>query len=322
MKRNKITISCIAEEAGVGVGTVSRVLNNSPNVKPSTREKVLDIIKAKGYSPNINARGLARKDSVRITIGILLPDLTNHFFLEIFETMFHQFRGRGYDVLLFNYERHDPDTIQKVLNAQVSYLFVFAFSLDEKETEILSRCHVPLVYVGISIPGTVSIYSDGYAGGALAADYLVNKGSLAPCYIAISPEGDQDTQRYSGFVERMRELGVDREIGIFRSPLSENEGYRLGKNILEEGVYDGIFCFCDDIAVGVHRAIREREASVRVIGYDGISLTRHLKISTISQNPALLGHVAAQNMIRLIVKHELPEEKHTIVYPTLIDFDS
>ena len=80
MKRNKITISCIAEEAGVGVGTVSRVLNNSPNVKPSTREKVLDIIKAKGYSPNINARGLARKDSARITIGMLLPDLTNHFF--------------------------------------------------------------------------------------------------------------------------------------------------------------------------------------------------------------------------------------------------
>ena len=139
------------------------------------------------------------------------------------------------------------------------------------------------------------------------------------CY---QSEGDQDTLRYSGFVERMKELGMDREIGIFRSPLSESEGYRLGMTILEEGVYDGIFCFCDDIAVGVHRAIRERESSVRVIGYDGISLTRHLKISTISQNPALMGLAAAENMIRLIVKHEMPEEKHTIVYPTLIDFDS
>ncbi|MBN2860921.1 MAG: LacI family DNA-binding transcriptional regulator [Sphaerochaetaceae bacterium] len=322
MKRNKITISCIAEEAGVGVGTVSRVLNNSPNVKPSTREKVLDIIKAKGYSPNINARGLARKESNRITIGILLPDLTNHFFMEIFEKMFHQFRGRGYDVLLFNYERHDPDTIQKVLNAQVSYLFVFAFSLEEVETEILSRCHVPLIYVGINIPGFFCVFSDSYQGGALAAEYLVNKGSVSPCYIAITPEGDQDTLRYSGFVDRMRELGVEKKIGMYHSRLNENDGYILGSKIVEEGVYDGIFCFCDDIAVGVSRAIRERGASVRVIGYDGISLTRHLQISTVSQNPALIGHVAAESMIRLIVKHELPEERQTVVYPTLIDFDT
>ena len=322
MKRNKITISCIAEEAGVGVGTVSRVLNNSPNVKPSTREKVLDIIKVKGYTPNINARGLARKASVRITIGILLPDLTNHFFLEIFEKMFHQFRGRGYDVLLFNYERHDPDTIQKVLNAQISYLFVFAFSLDETETGILSRCHVPLIYVGIDVPGACCVLSDGYAGGALAADYLLGKGSVDPCYIAINPEGDQDRQRFSGFIDRLRERGVNREIHVYHSRLNENDGYRMGMKILEEGIHDGIFCFCDDIAVGVSRAVREQGAPVRVIGYDGISLSRHLKISTISQNPALLGHVAAEHMIRLIVKHQLPEERHTVVHPTLIDFDS
>ncbi len=322
MNRDKITISDIAREADVGVGTVSRVLNNSPNVKPATRERILDIIKAKGYTPNLSASRLARKDAIHTTIGILLPDLTNHYFFEIFETMFHQFRGRGYDVLLFNYERHDPDTIQKILNAQISYLFVFAFTLEKNETALLTQWQVPVIYVDISSPDAYSIYTDNRFGGEIAAQYLADKGAKKFCYISIHPSSIKDEERLEGFRKKTKQLGLTEEVGIYQAPKSEKDGYVTGLKIIEEGLYDGIFCFCDDIAIGVAKALREKDSSARVIGYDGISLARHMKVSTVSQNPSEMGEAAAAVMIHLIKKQELPSPMETVIAPTLLDFDS
>ncbi len=116
----KITIEDIAREANVGIGTVSRVLNNSSHVAEDTRKRVLDVVKARQYSPSGAASRLARNDAIESTVGLLLPDIGNHYFFEIFETVYRKFRGLGVDLLIFNYEKHNPQFIQKVLDAQLS----------------------------------------------------------------------------------------------------------------------------------------------------------------------------------------------------------
>ncbi|NLV60599.1 MAG: LacI family transcriptional regulator, partial [Spirochaetales bacterium] len=147
MEAKRITIEDIAREAGVGIGTVSRVLNNSVHVSEQTRQRVLDVMKARQYKPSGVASKLARQDEVETTIGLLLPDIGNHYFFEIFEAIYRKLRGLGIDLIIFNYEKHNPKVIQRVLDAQVSALLIFAFRLDETEHEMLRWRNVRYLYI-------------------------------------------------------------------------------------------------------------------------------------------------------------------------------
>ena len=78
MEKQTITIYDVAREAGVSMATVSRVVNGNPNVKPSTRKKVSEVIERLDYRPNAVARGLASKKTT--TVGVIIPNVTNVFF--------------------------------------------------------------------------------------------------------------------------------------------------------------------------------------------------------------------------------------------------
>jgi LacI family transcriptional regulator len=260
MGRKKITIEDIAREAHVGLGTVSRVLNNSAHVSESTRKRVLDIVKARQYTPSAAASKLARNDTVESTVGLLLPDIGNHYFFEIFETIYRKFRGMGIDLLIFNYEKHNPKVIQKVLDAQLSALLIFAFQLDDTERELLRRRNVRYLYIDYPRDNEHCIYTDNVYGGRLAARYLISKGVENPSYIAVDPPAQANADRYAGFTDELAKHGM-RPGQTFNAALSEEDGYRVGCEIIESKSCDGVFCYCDDIAAGVVRAVRERRGS-------------------------------------------------------------
>ncbi|MFA7371348.1 MAG: LacI family DNA-binding transcriptional regulator, partial [Sphaerochaetaceae bacterium] len=160
MSQKKITIEDIAREAGVGIGTVSRVLNNSIHVSEKTRKRVLDVIKARQFKPSGAARVLARQNRVDSSIGLLLPDIGNHYFFEIFESIYRKLRGLGIDLIILNYEKHNPQVIQRVLDTQVSALLIFAFQLDAGEHELLSRRNVRCLYIDYPCQDNHCIYTD------------------------------------------------------------------------------------------------------------------------------------------------------------------
>jgi DNA-binding LacI/PurR family transcriptional regulator len=318
----KITIADIAKEAGVGVGTVSRVLNNSTHVSASTREKVLDVIKARQYTPNIVASKLARKDAVETSVGLLLPDLSNHYFFEIFESIYHKFRGLGIDVILFNYEKHNPKVIKKILDAQVSALIIFAFGLDDTERELLQQWHVKYLYVDYKKIDEHSIFTNNISGGSLAANYLIQKRAKRVCYISVTPSSIATNERFAGFKEGLKKMGYTGEVGLYESTLSESNGYHVGLQIIKDNLYDGVFCYCDDIALGVLKAVRESNSSIKVIGFDGVHATRYLKLSTVSQGPQEIGTMAVEILMK-IMKNDtsVPVVSHEIT-PYVIDYNS
>ncbi len=80
MEKQTITIYDVAREANVSMATVSRVVNGNPNVKPATRKKVLEVINSLDYHPNAVARGLTSKKTT--TVGVIIPDVSNAFFLD------------------------------------------------------------------------------------------------------------------------------------------------------------------------------------------------------------------------------------------------
>ncbi|MDC7229864.1 MAG: LacI family DNA-binding transcriptional regulator [Sphaerochaetaceae bacterium] len=321
MGRNKITIEDIAREANVGIGTVSRVLNNSSHVAEDTRKRVLDVVKARQYSPSGAASRLARNDAIESTVGLLLPDIGNHYFFEIFETIYRKFRGLGVDLLIFNYEKHNPQFIQKVLGAQLSALLIFAFQLDETERELLRRRNVPYLYIDYSRDDEHCMYTDNEQGGRLAARYLLSKGVKHPGYIAMDPPGQTDTDRHTGFISELALYGY-KECALYNSEISEEMGYQIGMQIIDEQTCDGVFCYCDDIAVGVYKAVKERGSSIRIIGFDGVRATEHLGISTVSQEPGAIGTQAASFIVNLMEAHQERPPIHHRIIPVLIDRNS
>ncbi|MBJ2356909.1 MAG: LacI family DNA-binding transcriptional regulator [Sphaerochaeta sp.] len=321
MGRKKITIEDIAREANVGIGTVSRVLNNSSHVAEDTRKRVLDVVKARQYSPSGAASRLARNDAIESTVGLLLPDIGNHYFFEIFETIYRKFRGLGVDLLIFNYEKHNPQFIQKVLGAQLSALLIFAFQLDETERELLRRRNVPYLYIDYSRDDEHCMYTDNEQGGRLAARYLLSKGVKHPGYIAMDPPGQTNTDRHTGFISELALYGY-KECALYNSEISEEMGYQIGMQIIDEQTCDGVFCYCDDIAVGVYKAVRERGSSIRIIGFDGVRATEHLGISTVSQEPGAIGTQAASFIVNLMEAHQERQPIHHRIIPVLVDRNS
>lgn len=321
MGRKKITIEDIAREAGVGLGTVSRVLNNSTHVSEETRKRVLDIVKARQYTPSAAASKLARNDVVESTVGLLLPDIGNHYFFEIFETIYRKFRGLGIDLLIFNYEKHNPRMIQKVLDAQLSALLIFAFQLDDTERDLLKRRNVRYLYIDYPREHEHCIYTDNVYGGRLAARYLLSKGVVSPCYIAVEPPAQANADRYLGFSSELAANGIG-HCATFHAGLSEESGYETGRRIVQDGRYDGVFCYCDDIATGVVRAVREAQAPLRVIGFDGVRTTEHLGLSTVSQEPGRIGTQAATLIVNIMHAEKEPAPVKHLITPMLIDRNS
>lgn len=321
MATKRITIEDIAREAGVGIGTVSRVLNNSIHVSEQTRQRVLDVMKARQYKPSGVASKLARQDEVETTIGLLLPDIGNHYFFEIFEAIYRKLRGLGIDLIIFNYEKHNPKVIQRVLDAQVSALLIFAFRLDETEHEMLRWRNVRYLYIDYPMEDEHTIYPDNEWGGRLAARYLLSKGCTRPLYIAVDPPAQANTDRYGGFVSELSGAGIT-EVESVPCLLDEELAYTLGKGIAAENRHDGIFCYCDDIATGCIRAIREAGSPQRVIGFDGVRATAYLGLSTVSQEPARIGTKAATLIVQIMEAEVDPPLHIECFQPVLIDRDS
>src|SRR5690625_2540836 len=99
-----VTIYDVAREANVSMATVSRVVNNNPNVKPSTRKKVLETIERLGYRPNAVARGLASKKTT--TVGAIIPDISSIFFAELARGIEDIATMYKYDIMLSNHEQN------------------------------------------------------------------------------------------------------------------------------------------------------------------------------------------------------------------------
>ena len=110
MEKQTITIYDVAREAGVSMATVSRVVNGNPNVKPSTRKKVSEVIERLDYRPNAVARGLASKKTT--TVGVIIPNVTNVFFSSLARGIDDIASMYKYNIILANSDENPEKEVQ------------------------------------------------------------------------------------------------------------------------------------------------------------------------------------------------------------------
>lgn len=299
MKKRFVTIKDIAEEAGVSINTVSRALNNKPDVNQETKKKVLEIARRLGYIRNSDAVSF-RKGATR-TIGVVFEDSSNPFYAEVFKGIEVSARKYGYQVILMNTERDYINEIQAVdtlLQKRVDGIIISPTQFDSKDIEQLAKLNYPFVILGVHFEGDDldEVYSNDFKGGYLATKHLLERGRRKILMLNGYMYKSVAQMRYRGHLEALREHGLQPHLMV-----EIEEGYESAFNKimeLKDADFDAVFCFNDVFAIATLKALRligkRVPEDVAVVGYDDISYAEFVQppLTTIRIDKFLEGIVA------------------------------
>ena len=322
----QITINDIARLAGVSKSTVSRVLSSPSMVKKSTRDTVLKLVQEHGFVPNHLAQGLAGVATK--TIGIVVDELYNSFFIEIVEGVDRIMSNFDYSLQLYSsrwVEEKELHHVSSLISKRVDGILLAPISHKGETIEMLKHSGVPFVLVNC-IPEDKDLHYvafDNYKGGELVADY-VNAIEKEQVILITGYPHQTMNDRVEGFyskVNNSENIIHYKGIKTFEDGL-EIASILLARNRLRDKK-TVLFITNDNVAVGVSHQLScmgiEIPEQVMIIGFDDIKLSSLCKIplTTVSQSIQDIGKLAALDLLDLIRGQDIGPSGH-ILEPKLI----
>lgn len=313
------TIKDVAREAGVSVGTVSKVINNIA-VKPETKALVEDAIEKLKYEPNIYARGF--KMNRTNTVAVILPTIWHPFFSELAYNIEKALRKAGIKMILCNSEENKKSEIEYISMAKqnkMDGIIAITYSnIDEYVSD-----NIPFVSIDRYFSNDITyVSSDNFEGGRLAAEKLVEAGCRKLAYIGRGSRIDNDTRkRKEGFVSYCTENNIDYEIC---EVLGDAKDYEvlidefIEKNFKKDIKIDGVFAITDRYAMDFINKLKKINVNVpddvQVIGFDGSrsSARDEFVLSTIRQPIERIAEESVSSLISIIEKRKT---KKKIILP-------
>lgn len=312
-----LNLEDIAHLSGVSRSTVSRVINNHPNVSSRTRERVLKIIEQYNFQPNAVARALVTQRS-RV-IGILVPHIITEVFTDPFFAMLIQgitlkANQLDYGVTLgLTSQKDNTNTINRLINdplldgfiiaeASVSPAFLNQLYQEHKRYVLIGRPPVtdlPVHYVDV----------ENNKGSYLMTQYLIRRGYRHIVFIPGRLNLTSSIDRQIGYEQAMHDAGLPCGITIAGNFTKEG-GYRAAQTVLEERPHpDVIYCASDMMAAGAAQAIKEAGLSIPtdigLAGFDDVAIASALEpaLTTVRQDVVMSGEVAAEALIYELIEN-------------------
>ena len=330
---HKPTIQDVARRAGVGVGTVSRVLNNHAAVRASTRESVLGAIAELNYTPNPHARRIAGGKSY--TISVLLPVVTTEFYVRLLDGLEHAFQEARYDVAIF--PLLDRSRLERYLGShtlayQADGLVMATYNLTQlfqSGTGLSGTGNLgvgarpyggPSVLVDAYAEGVDCAYMDNLLGGRLAGQYAAQLTRVqgGGHLYAVWVETELDhlfttrvfSERRSGFLEAVTAAGA-RVSGEYVSSFDSLNARTVAGALLDEATLPAtVFASADLLAGALLDEAQVRGLVVgeqlKVIGFDDQPWAQGRGLSTLHQPVEAMGYEAAQLLLSRLSGHEGP----------------
>ncbi len=319
------TIRDVAKKAGVGVGTVSRVLNQSTAVSPATRTKVQTAIEALDYTPSSIARRLSLGRTM--TIGVIAPFFIRPSYVERLRGVDTVLAESEYDFIIYNVEtvaRRDACFREILRQERVDGLLIITLPPTDEEVARLKQANIPTVLVDGDHPQISHVMIDDVAGGYQATRHLLDLGHRKIGYISDllqeSPFGFRPVaDRYQGYRNALADAGIEFRPEYHRQgELSRREASRLAHELLTlPDPPTAIFAYSDTQAFGVLRAAQNLDLKVpeqlSIIGYDDIEISEFLHLTTIRQHLLESGQRGAELLLAEIAQPGLPQE---VILPT------
>lgn len=288
------TIRDVARLAGVGSGTVSRVINNSPKVDPSTRARVLEAIAELDFHPSALARRLSSGKTQ--SVGVVVPFMTRPSVMERLRGIEVALSTTGYDLVVFNVEtleRRASVLTDLLRGYRVDGLIVVGLSPNDLEVAAIERLNLPTVLIDAFHPRVSRIVVNDVQGGRVAGDHLIELGHRRIAFL-----GDLAPVAFSYPASRLRHRGV--RSALWRAGLGLRDDYTMlgdhGRVRARELVQHllqtsepptGIICASDTQALGALEAARNLGLDVpgelSIVGYDDLEIAGYLGLTTIRQ---------------------------------------
>lgn len=306
------TIKDVAKQAGVGIATVSRTLHNSRQLRPETAARVRRAIEALGYRPNTHAQSLASGRSHML--GLVVSDITNPFFPELFKGFEEVALRNGYDVFAAS-TNYDPSRtalcVQRMIERKLDGVAIMTSEIDPGLTDSFARRKVPLVFLDVGTVGRgVSNIKIDYARGiAQAVEHLRELGHRRIAFISGPVDLRSAWERREAFLDRLSERGDGQpeELLIEEGNHKVDGGLQAMLRLLARTPHPTAVLTSNDLtAIGALRGIRQYGLQVpediSVVGFDDIQMAEFTEppLTTVRLLRTEVANLACDALLQLI----------------------
>ncbi|MFI8634187.1 LacI family DNA-binding transcriptional regulator [Microbacterium sp. NPDC077663] len=306
------TLHDVAKAAGVSPMTVSNVVNGHPNVRPATRDRVLEAISRLDYRVNVAARRL-RQGRTGI-IGLAVPEIDRPYFGHLAARVIQIAGEHGYRVAIEQTaSSRDQELAAITLSQNLMYdgLILTTVALGDADADLL-RVDYPIVALGERLFDSpiAHVMMPNVAAAQAAVAHLLERGCRRVGFIGgRSDQVDMLSQRFAGYRAALRAAGidVDEELIVDAGALDMRAGAEAVTTLRDRNVpFDGLFCVTDTVAIGALHALHDTELRVpqdiKVIGFDDVpeSEFTNPSLSTVDPDHEFIARRAVELLVTQI----------------------
>lgn len=278
MKKNKLTMKQIGDLLGVSQSTVSRVINNHPNIKKEVRDRVLKFIDENEFLPDYSAQ-ILRGEKSKI-LGLLTVDFKNQYYLEIVNYVEKTAREKGYSIIVMNSERSSTLEKKHIIELQKRGVDgIVACPVSEENMIFIKKLGIPFVVVNEILNNFDSFSTSLFKGGEIAANFLIDKGHKHIGYI-----GEYPSLKFDGFKQK---YPLNTDNWNFFANLNLNFIDDLEIFIKTSGIQcSAYFVSSDFMALNFLKTLKKLKidySNIEFVGFDNTLLSEALNISSIQQ---------------------------------------
>src|SRR5258706_4236230 len=305
--RESMNLEQVARRARVSTATVSRVLNNANVVKTTTRARVMKAIEELRYYPNLHARSLAGGKSR--TIGVIVSNIENPFFFDIYKTMESDAHARGYELVMANTDYRSEQlvtSIRLMIGRRVAGLAAIVSEVDPSLIDELAASRIPVVFYDVGAPrrNITNVRVNYRRGMEKVVDYLHSLGHRRLGFVGHHAMLGPINERMRAVQDAVSRFTPALEVRTAADADTLEGGRQATRALLSNGFLPtAIICVNDVTAVGALRELRERgirvPEDVSVTGFDNIKLSEfcYPALTTVHIPRERIGHIISDILI-------------------------
>ncbi|MBW3467168.1 LacI family DNA-binding transcriptional regulator [Arthrospiribacter ruber] len=331
-KGHQVTMKEIAKKLGVSVSTVSRALKDSPELHPDTKKRITEMAKSMNYQYNLLAQSLRISKSK--VLGVIVPELTSHFFSSNISGIQDTAYKRGYNIMICQSNEsfeQEKANLKTLVSSQVDGLLI-SLSRETKSYEHLQELYdreIPFIMfdrVTEEIPVSKVTVDDAH-GAYLAVKHLLNQGCKKIAYFSGPTDLYISKKRKEGYLEALAEFGIpEKDSKVYVTDLTTEMNRKVTLDMLKEKeLPDAIFAMIDPLAIDIMIALKDSgikiPEQIALAGFTNnpTSAVVEPSLTTISQPGYEMGQLAANHLLDQLDDIVSDEPQSFVLLTTLIE---
>lgn len=326
-----VNIKQLAKQLNLSISTVSRALNDSYDISPQTKKKVLDLAKKLNYQPNPHASSLRRHKSK--TIAVVVPEIANNFFALAINGIQSAAREKGYHVLIYVTNENDKietESLRHLQNGRIDGLLISVSNktVNDENLQQLQQQGTPIVFFDRVRDdfGTAKVTTDDFESGFKAAEHLIQQGCKKIAYLQIFKNLSIGVNRMNGYSEALKKYNLPQDKKLVIDCVDDRQkNYAMIRTLFHgKDRPDGIFASVEHLAITTYQVCKDLKLNipneVKVISFSNLEAASFLNpsLTTITQPAFEIGKQAAGILLKALTKKGFKLTNSKLVLPSTL----